>query len=345
MAGRRATLVAILGVILAACTAGAEPSPAQRASPTASQATPSPAVVTPSPAAVTPSPALVTASPTVAPTPAATSTPITAPEPTPTSSPEPKPHPPSAIKPGDVVETIVKNVRVRSEPRVADSSYKYEPLLPAGTKLYVLDGPVEGSGYEWFWVAQLSSNELPSGWVAAAGRDGEAWLGKSAFDCPAVPDEFGELLRLPRGVGVACFSRLPITFKARLFACNCDVDAWPPLSPGWLWTVGQGPFIVSPSAVRLTSTEGAYGQHYRGLELVLDPEGRYPAKLPIGRYLEGTEWTVPPVVRITGVFDHPTAQTCTWDSHDPVPSSSLPLDPAVGTCRLEFAVTRIAVVQ
>ena len=176
-----------------------------------------------------------------------------------------------------------------------------------------------------------------------AGRDGEAWLGPSNYDCPAVPDDFASLMALPPGAGTACFSRVPITIRARLFACNCDVDAWPPISPAWLWAVGQGPFIVGPSEVRLTPATGAYGEHYRGIELVRDPKGRFPAKLPIGTYLEGDDWSSPPVVRITGMFDHPAAQTCRVVSNDD-PAEVVPsLDSVVQECRLEFAVTRIVI--
>jgi hypothetical protein len=39
---------------------------------------------------------------------------------------------------GQVVVTVSKNLRVRSEPRVGDDSIKYEPLLPLGTELKVL---------------------------------------------------------------------------------------------------------------------------------------------------------------------------------------------------------------
>lgn len=272
----------------------------------------------------------------------ATTTQPAKPVPSPTERAYPSPRP-TSIKPGDFVETLVGDVRVRSKPRVTDS-VKYEPLLPVGTKLYVLDGPVGGSGYQWFWVAQLSSTELPSGWVAAAGRDGEPWLGPGDYDCPPVPDDFQSLVALPRGVGAACFSRVPITFRGRLLDCNCDPTPgsdW--IKPNWLWAIGQGPFIVDPSAVRLYSVDGPDPYHYEGIELVRDPQGRFPAKLPVGAYLERDDWTVPQVVRITGMFDHPAAQTCRWDSHDERAEVVLPLDPAVGTCRLQFAVTRIVV--
>ncbi len=70
------------------------------------------------------------------------------------------------------------------------------------------------------------------------------------------------------------------------------------------------------------------------LELNLDPTGQHPDVLPIGRYLEGTSWSQPEVVEVTGIFDHPAAARCTfteWDA-EPVPTQQ---------CRLEFAVTRL----
>ena len=69
--------------------------------------------------------------------------------------------------------TVSDNLRVRSEPRVADDSIKYEPLLPLGTELTVLDGPVNGSGYTWYRIAPVSFTGLEGpgqGWVAKAAR-------------------------------------------------------------------------------------------------------------------------------------------------------------------------------
>jgi hypothetical protein len=62
---------------------------------------------------------------------------------------------------------------------------------------------------------------------------------------------------------------------------------------------------------------------------------------PDGREAEGG--IVPPVVTLTGMFDHPAATTCRWHRYEPVTALSPLLDPAVGACRLEFAVTRIVV--
>ena len=96
--------------------------------------------------------------------------------PAPLPTPTPKPSDPFL---GQVVTTVSDNLRVRSEPRVADDSVKYEPLLPLGTELTVLDGPVGGSGYVWYKVAPVSfamSDGAGSGWVAMAGKDGEPWI-------------------------------------------------------------------------------------------------------------------------------------------------------------------------
>ncbi len=78
-----------------------------------------------------------------------------------------------------VVVTVSDRLRVRSEPRVSDDSIMYEPVLPLGTKLTVLDGPVRASGYVWYKVAPVSFVGLDGpgyGWVALAGKDGEPWI-------------------------------------------------------------------------------------------------------------------------------------------------------------------------
>lgn len=80
-------------------------------------------------------------------------------------------------------KTVSDRLRVRSLPEISDASIKYEPLLPLGTKVTVLDGPVLGDGYAWYHVTAVITDrqggaqpvEL-TGWVAAAGRDGERWL-------------------------------------------------------------------------------------------------------------------------------------------------------------------------
>ena len=84
--------------------------------------------------------------------------------------------------PGSMAVTVSNHVRVRSQPRVSDDSVMYEPLLPTGTELTVVEGPVRGSGYDWYRVAPVSltlSGGVTDGWVAAADHDGTPWVAVS----------------------------------------------------------------------------------------------------------------------------------------------------------------------
>jgi hypothetical protein len=247
------------------------------------------------------------------------SSPIVSTTPGPTGSDETLPTPTDSFV-GSVVATLASDgVRVRSEPSVSDDSLKLEPLLPLGSELYVLEGPVSASGYAWYEVIPLSSRQLPSGWVASADRDGEPWIAPRAFACPPVPTDLRSLAALPRGIGLACFPRVPITVEARLISCNCDVDgSW--YTPDWFYLGSGGPDLLVEPAVRTVPPNVA-----DWFALNLDPTGEHPDVLPIGQ-----------IVEVTGIFDHPAASSCTRTDMDGEPASSQ-------GCRLEFAVTRLLV--
>lgn len=223
---------------------------------------------------------------------------------------------------GGVVTTLADDgLRVRSEPRVSDDSFKLEPLLPLGSKLYVLNGPVSASGYIWYEVVPLSSRKLPSGWVASADRDGKPWIAAGNFDCPPVPKDLQSLAALPRGVGLFCFPRVPLTVEARLISCTCDADG-PWYTPSWFFLGSGGPnLLVDPNTTDVPSNPADW------FVVNLEPTGEHPEVLPIGQ-----------IVEVTGIFDHPAASTCTRTEMDgePIPSQG---------CRLEFAVTRLVVPQ
>ena len=220
---------------------------------------------------------------------------------------------------GTIAATVVDGLRVRSQPRVSDDSTKYEPLLPLGTQLVVLDGPVSASGYLWYEVVPLTTRPLPHGWVSSAARDGEQWLGDGRFECPPIPDDFRALAALPLGVGLACFPRVPITVEASLIPCNCDADgSW--YTPSWFFLGSGSPdLLVEPGVTSVPSNLDDW------FALNLDPSGQHPDVRPFGEILE-----------VTGMFDHPAAATCTRTEMDgePIPSQG---------CRLEFAVTNVLV--
>ncbi len=214
-----------------------------------------------------------------------------------------------------MVKTLADDgLRVRSLPGTDEASFKHEPLLLPATRLLILGGPVSGSGYEWYEVAPLAPS-LPRGWVASASRDGEAWVAAADFECPPAPRDMRSLLELPPGVGVLCFPNEPMTVKARLISCECDVDGgW--YTPSWFASAG-GNVLVEPD--RTTPARDLRDQ----LDLSLDPDGAHPDELPVGELVE-----------VTGVFDHPAASTCTLTEPDGAPVPSI-------DCRLMFAVTRL----
>lgn len=209
----------------------------------------------------------------------ATPSPSAAPTPRPSASPIPTATA-SSMKVDTVAVTLVDGLRVRSKPRVSDDSFKYEPLLPLGTQLYILDGPVSVSGYAWYEVVSLASRAHPRGWVASAGRDGERWLGAGDFACPPLPSDLRSLAALPEGVGLACFPRIPITVTARLLGCNCDMDgSW--YTPGWFFLGSGSPtLLVEPDVTRPPDDVREWFQ------LHLDPTGRQPDVLPVGKVVQ-----------------------------------------------------------
>jgi hypothetical protein len=127
--------------------------------------------------------------------------------------------------------TTTDGLRVRSLPLVDDASQRYEPLLNSGTRLFVLDGPASGSGYDWYKViaptiAQADGGPMV-GWIAVASKTGETWAAEQALNCPPAdgPVAFGELSRLASGAvadgGLSCFGRSTITTSATVqVACS-----------------------------------------------------------------------------------------------------------------------------
>jgi len=94
----------------------------------------------------------------------------------PTASPSASPVDPFL---GALVVTVSDHLRVRSAPEVSATSAKYEPLLPLGTELLVIGGPVSASGYVWYDVMPVAfplAGGVDHGWVAMADHDGQPWL-------------------------------------------------------------------------------------------------------------------------------------------------------------------------
>lgn len=142
------------------------------------------------------------------------------------------------LRPDTVAIVVSDDLRVRSLPEVSDASAKLTPLLGTGDALYVIDGPVAGSGYNWYEVHAPQTGL--TGWVAAADKAGEDWIRPVPLACTlgaspeAIIDALGyELMH------IACFKGVEmggVRFLGRPEddGLRCpDVQEWW-FAPDWL---------------------------------------------------------------------------------------------------------------
>jgi hypothetical protein len=300
----------------------------------------------------------------VVPAPSATGTPTSSaesatPAPTPSPSPLPPTDPPppseSEAPPAVVLQTpepnadsvpiapdsigvvVTNDLRVRSRPEVSDASERLTPLLQEGQQVFVVDGPVSGSGYEWYLVAPFGgyeANALPFGWVAAADKNGDSWLGTGSVDCPAVPDSFASFIAMGNGfqragVPLACIGDRSISFPARIIRpeATCGVDVGWTIEPEWLGGTCRHPEFI------FLDQSGSM-EEFR--DAVIDPgvdTSRFdPGVVPA----EGTD------VVLTGQWDHPAARDCEVVVTEPLARPEVTsVEQAVLACRSEFVITGI----
>jgi hypothetical protein len=286
-----------------------------------------------------------TPDPTPAPTPSPSSLPATAP-PAPRENEAATPavvlQPPDEISDSVPIATdafgvvVTSDLRVRSRPEVSAASERLSPLLQEGQDVFVVDGPVSGSGYEWYLVAPIGgyeANGLPFGWVAAADKNGDSWLGSGSVDCPDVPDSFASFIPLvpigePAAVALTCFGDQSISFPARLIRpeATCGADPGWTIEPQWLGGTCSHPefLFIDPSGAPSDSRDAVVAP---GVDTSRFDPGVDPAA--------GTD------VLLTGQWDHPDARDC-----EPVVTQSgqepeISTEEAVLTCRSQFVITRI----
>ena len=273
----------------------------------------------------------------VIPTPSAgsieTPTPDVTPEPTPAPSPSRRPSPPrsrrSPIDPGPLrvdgfADVLVTDLAIRSKPSVATDS-KVLGRLTTGDRVFILKGPVEGSGFAWYQVAprDWESGEKPVGWIAAGSRDGEPWLEGRTPDCPPLPVEVGTLAAMTSFERLSCFGSRDLTFNAGIGEWTDDFGPTHPWgTPDWLNPIGSGRSIGGLGDVAFAP----------GLEL--------PGELP------GDEES-DLGYRVRGHFDDPASSTCrsgTVEWNDETNTETRHKDPAVESvlaCRTRFVVTEV----
>ena len=217
---------------------------------------------------------------------------------------------------GRVGATTVNRLRLRVEP---GTSAETPGSLNRGTRVFVLDGPRDATGYTWYRVVPMAAG-TPGGWIAAASQSGVPWIEEAEPTCPDQPSSVADLIALSEGERLACFSGVPLTLSARVALCNCDIEG-PTIDPPWF--AGRpgaegGPLVLTEAEPGAPISLGE-----NAVLLVVDPQGDVADPVPVGESVE-----------VTGLFDHPAAAACTTSENgaDPIPS--------VG-CRFAFAVTSL----
>jgi hypothetical protein len=314
---RSAAALAAL-IALAACQA----SPAGSPEPSAGSGTPTPTLDQAMPS-VSSDP---TATASVSVEPVATSTAVWAP---PTEGPDR----PTA---DSFAVVVTDDLRVRTKPRVSEDSIKLKPLLWDGALVFVIDGPVTASGYDWYLVRPMGEADLQVhpdppdlGWVAAASKGGEPWLRAQSYPCVrANPFEMlSEFDYPPHGlIGLACFGASSLRFDAELVSGLVECDPPSTLDPAWLDPCQRGLALADPTRV-----EG----DPRRLHVAFDPAVDVNA-------LPEASSGVDAAVTVTGQFDHRAARTCQLEPEPATGFRVVPPELVVLGCRAQFVVTSIS---
>ena len=258
---------------------------------------------------------------------------------------------PSPLRVDGLALVIADGLRVRSEPEVGFAS-ELPGFFAAGSRLFVLDGPVAGSGYDWYQVAPLAEGEdhgdawdrtwhdgvefrpelryrgiaEPIGWVASAARDGTPWIVGLPSDCPDLDRYLGMGfdMGLSPLVALSCYGDAVIQFEGSggfTIAENDHLDSY-------VGATGLPRWLMDRSLRRYWFPTGIIdpGEFFG---TVLDP-AHFPNGFPEAN---GYEW------RVVGHFDDQAASTCRTDN-----GSDHPDDPyaTVLMCRATFVITDLA---
>ncbi|MBA2382493.1 MAG: hypothetical protein H0V73_10330 [Chloroflexi bacterium] len=202
-------------------------------------------------------------------------------------------------------------------------SERYNPLLPNGTRLFVVDGPALGSGYDWYRVivpgVTRAGGEPLIGWIAVAdSKTGEVWAQNAPLACPpaGTPVPVADLVRLAGDVPdgrVSCFGSVPFTATASIQIGCADPSPSATQVAGWLAAPAR-------MTMRLTdegSTVEARVHPDLAGRTACDPQ-------PGGR------WSV------TGHFDDPDAASCGLAAGTPAAAEL-----AIYRCRSIYVVTEL----
>jgi hypothetical protein len=198
-------------------------------------------------------------------------------------------------------EVVTTDLVVRSAPGTGQDSDTSGTV--ANLAVYVLDGPVQADGYEWWLIVPLDYFDRfeppPSGWVAAGSQD-EVWLAPTPSSCDDAPSS-ETLWAIRSVVQVGCYGGVELTLRGTLSGCAAAAGA--------AWDHGCSLRNCLPEVCQTLFDDRAVTLHFDAL----------PAR-DVGR------------IRVTGHFDDPAAERCSVDG-DALSRLN------VFRCRTHFVVT------
>ena len=125
-----------------------------------------------------------------------------------------------AIRVDGIATVVADSLRVRSAPNVGPESTKLSPLLSRRDLVYVVDGPVHASDYDWYQVQPVVTPNAAAldlfGWVAAGDHEGAAWLELTPDPCSDDVDGYEKVADMAPMIRLACLRDNEISFTARL---------------------------------------------------------------------------------------------------------------------------------
>jgi hypothetical protein len=225
-----------------------------------------------------------------------------------------------AVTSGGLAEVIVTDLVMRSAPRIADDSEILPVGLSSGDIVFVADGPVAASNYQWYFVQAVITHTFgrngPAGWVAASSRDGMAWMHAVEPICPDAPVTVPQLLGVASPL--ACYGGRTLSFR---------------LDTGELFCGSGGPGSNISPAWFSEQTGCGFSD--------AEPGGAHAFRFPPGvdDPWHGSETPPPtPPFQVNGHFDDPAARDCVQSPDAPLP---LTPDEVALACRMEFVVEGI----
>ena len=262
------------------------------------------------------------------------------------SEPTPSPSSPAGLHVDGMAQVLVNNLNLRVQPSTTAESLGH---LPVGEPAYIVDGPVEADGYQWYQLASVFEPYVPPcgeplttptlacsswfGWAAAVTPQSEQWVAPLAPECPAERD-VDAFLALQRAARLACAGDDEWT----LFVYIAQ-EQWRNCYPVWVtdphWLFPPCNFFF-PQPVERELDEDTRLQTFLHPDLGCGTEPPRPT-CPLNGLIGS--W-----VEITGHLDDPAAPTCKAVLADvfdgPIPPAPDP-DLVVFECRLAFVATAV----